>query len=222
MFSLIALGLKESSNISQPVLVSSTLLLLPPINIPWHIWKELNVIIYEDRADFSTGALMDSISMFVRQWLLAKKIADAWLTANKLLPVFPRVAKIQVVKWLAPLKGRLKFKIDDSFTSKSKRGAEILRDEEGRFAHAASFQVAGSSPYHAELDASIKGIKWALTFFPLLVYETDALEILRRLENYSHFAQSPSPIDILATLIFENDILKSHTLCEEPSCRSFT
>ncbi|VFQ88298.1 unnamed protein product [Cuscuta campestris] len=157
--------------------------------------------------------------MFLRQWLLAKipknlESADAWLTANHLLPVFSRVGMIRVVKWLAPPKGCLKLNIDASFSSKFKRGAAILRDEEGRFIRAASFQVACSSPYQAELDASIKGIKWALTFHPLLVYETDALEILRRLGNYSHFTHSPFPIDILATLIFENDILKSHTLRE--------
>ncbi|VFQ83938.1 unnamed protein product [Cuscuta campestris] len=123
--------------------------------------KELNAIIHEGKTDFSSRTLIDSISMFVRQWLAAKipkklKGADAWLTEKKLLPFFPKAHKIRVVKWLAPPKGRLKLNIDASFTSESKRGAAILRDDEGRFVRASSFSVFGSSPYQAELDASIK------------------------------------------------------------------
>ncbi|VFQ73314.1 unnamed protein product [Cuscuta campestris] len=112
---------------------------LPGI-ICWHIWKELNAIIHEGKTDFSSRTLIDSISMFVRQWLAAKipkklKGADAWLNEKKLLPFFPKAHKIRVVKWLAPPKGRLKLNIDASFTSGSKRGAAILRDDEGRFGH---------------------------------------------------------------------------------------
>ncbi|VFQ66831.1 unnamed protein product [Cuscuta campestris] len=140
---------------------------------------------------------------------------DPWLAAKQLLPSFPKAPKVRVVKWLAPPKGRLKINIDASFTPMSNRGAAILRDDEGRFVRAALFLISGSTPYQAELDAAIKGVQWALSFHPLLVYETDALEILRRLGHYTHYAFSPFPIDILAKLIFENDILKSHTLREE-------
>ncbi|VFQ73006.1 unnamed protein product [Cuscuta campestris] len=193
---------------------------LPGI-ICWHIWKELNAIIHEGKTDFSSRTLNDSISMFVRQWLAAKipkklKGADAWLNEKKLLPFFPKAHKIRVVKWLAPPKGRLKLNIDASFTSGSKRGAVILRDDEGRFVRASSFSVSGSSPYQAELDASIKGIKWALNFHYLLVYETDALEILKRIGYYTYYTHSPFPIDTLAKLIHENDVWRSHTLREAP------
>ncbi|VFQ82903.1 unnamed protein product [Cuscuta campestris] len=172
------------------------------------------------KTDFSSRTLIDSISMFVRQWLAAKipkklKGADAWLNEKKLLPFFPKAHKIRVVKWLAPPKGRLKLNIDASFTSGSKRGAAILRDDEGRFVRASSFSVSGSSPYQAELDTSIKGIKWALNLHHLLVYETDALEILKRIGYYTYYTHSPFPIDTLAKLIHENDVWRSHTLRED-------
>ncbi|VFQ70400.1 unnamed protein product [Cuscuta campestris] len=191
---------------------------LPGI-ICWHIWKELNDLLYENKSALNLRSLVESISMFVRQWLLAKTpkrlwTTDPWLAAKRLLPSFPKAPKVRVVKWLAPPKGRLKINIDASFTPMSKRGAAILRDDEGRFVRAASFLISGSTPYQAELDAAIKGIQWALSFHPLLVYETDALGILRRLGHYTHYAFSPFPIDFLAKLIFENDILKSHTLRE--------
>ncbi|VFQ96192.1 unnamed protein product [Cuscuta campestris] len=191
---------------------------LPGI-ICWHIWKELNDLLYENKSALNLRSLVESISMFVRQWLLVKTpkrlwTTYPWLAAKQLLPSFPKAPKVRVVKWLAPSKGRLKINIDASFTPMSRRGAAILRDDEGRFVRAASFLISGSTPYQAELDAAIKGIQWALSFHPLLVYETDALEILRRLGHYTHYAFSPFPIDILAKLIFENDILKSHTLRE--------
>ncbi|VFQ92357.1 unnamed protein product [Cuscuta campestris] len=104
---------------------------------------------------------------------------------------------IRLVKWLAPPKGRLKLNVDASFTHNAKQGAAILRDDQGRFVGAASFQVTGESPYQAEVDAAIKGITWALKFNKLLVFETDAKEITMRLAKYVHHPHSPFPIDIL-------------------------
>ncbi|VFQ90276.1 unnamed protein product [Cuscuta campestris] len=127
---------------------------LPGI-ICWHIWKELNALLHENKAAFTSSTLIDSISRFVRQWLNAKspkklRIADPWLAANQLLPSFPQGPRIRVVKWLAPPRGRLKLNIDASFTPMAKRGAAILRDDEGRFVRAASFLISGSTPYQAE------------------------------------------------------------------------
>ncbi|VFQ98260.1 unnamed protein product [Cuscuta campestris] len=178
----------------------------------WHgvrstgnIWRRL------DRVFFNTGWAdhWDILSMHH----LAKGGSDHCpiLFSSKLGDT---AHKIRVVKWLAPPKGRLKLNIDASFTSGSKRGAAILRDDEGRFVRASSFSVSGSSPYQAELDASIKGIKWALNFHHLLVYETDALEILKRIGYYTYYTHSPFPIDTLAKLIHENDVWRSHTLRE--------
>ncbi|VFQ98543.1 unnamed protein product [Cuscuta campestris] len=81
--------------------------------ISWHIWKALNSLIYEDNSSFNPSKLIDSISS----------------------------PKIRVVKWLAPPKGRIKLNVDASFSHNAKHGAAILRDDQGRFVGAASFQV---------------------------------------------------------------------------------
>ncbi|RAL47148.1 hypothetical protein DM860_014042 [Cuscuta australis] len=129
-------------------------------------------------------------------------------------PKFQSSPKIRVVKWLAPPKGRLKLNVDASFSHNAKHGAAILRDDQGRFVGAASFQVTGTSPYQAEVNVAIKGITWALNFGKLLVYKTDANEIIVRLKKYAHHSYSPFPIDILGAMIINNDIWTSHTLRE--------
>ncbi|VFQ71982.1 unnamed protein product [Cuscuta campestris] len=160
---------------------------LPGI-ISWHIWKALNSLFYEDMNNFNPSKLIDSISRYTRNWLQMKlpkqlRVFDAWLIGTNLLPKFQSNPSIRLVKWLAPPKGRLKLNVDASFTHNAKQGAAILRDDQGRFVGAASFQVTGESPYQAEVDAAIKGITWALKFNKLLVFETDAKEItLMRIE----------------------------------------
>ncbi|VFQ73495.1 unnamed protein product [Cuscuta campestris] len=154
---------------------------LPGI-ISWHIWKALNSLLYEDMNSFNPSKLIDSISRYTRNWLQMKlpkqlRVFDAWLIGTNLLPKFQSNPSIRLVKWLAPPKGRLKLNVDASFTHNPKQGAAILRDYQGRFVGAASFQVTGESPYQAEVDAAIKGITWALKFNKLLVFETDAKEI---------------------------------------------
>ncbi|VFQ70831.1 unnamed protein product [Cuscuta campestris] len=103
---------------------------------PQFIQMALNSLIYEDNSSFNPSKLIDSISS----------------------------PKIRVVKWLEQPKGRLKLNVDASFSHNAKHGAAILRDDQGRFVGAASFQVTGTSPYQAEVNAAIKGITWALNF----------------------------------------------------------
>ncbi|VFQ90282.1 unnamed protein product [Cuscuta campestris] len=134
------------------------------------------------------------------------RVADEWLENKGLLPRFLNHPKPRMVKWLAPPKGRLKINIDASFNMTSSRGAAIIRNEEGSFVRAASFQVSAQTPYQAELAASIKGLTWALQFHAHLIYETDAKEITLRLNRYVHHRSSPFPIDTLGSLIHDNNI----------------
>ncbi|RAL41593.1 hypothetical protein DM860_013127 [Cuscuta australis] len=187
--------------------------------ISWHIWKALNSLIYEDNSSFNPSKLIDSISRYIKSWLQIKlpkhlRIYDAWLMNAQILPKFQSSPKIRVVKWLEPPKGRLKLNVDASFSHNAKHGAAILRDDQGKFVGAASFQVTGTSPYQAEVNAAIKGITWALNFGKLLVYETDTNEIIVRLTKYAHHSYSPFPIDILGAMIINNNIWTSHTLRE--------
>ncbi|VFQ76028.1 unnamed protein product [Cuscuta campestris] len=159
---------------------------LPGI-ISWNIWKALNSLLYEDMNSFNPSKLIDSISRYTRNWLQMKlpkqlRVFDAWLIGTNLLPKFQSNPSIRLVKWLAPPKGRLKLNVDASFTHNAKQGAAILRDDQGRFVGAASFQVTGESPYQAEVDAAIKGITWALKFNKLLV-KAAALERTQEQSN---------------------------------------
>ncbi|VFQ79302.1 unnamed protein product [Cuscuta campestris] len=110
------------------------------------------------------GKLIEDICTHTKLWLLAKcpknfRVADEWLENKGLLPRFLNHPKPRMVKWLAPPKGRLKINIDASFNMTSSRGAAIIRNEEGSFVRAASFQVSAQTPYQAELAASIKDLE---------------------------------------------------------------
>ncbi|VFQ82553.1 unnamed protein product [Cuscuta campestris] len=123
-------------------------------------------------------------------------------------------AKVRIVKWLAPPKGRLKLNIDATFTPNCQRGAGIIRNEAGSFVCAASFRLSCNSSFPAEVLAAIQAIKWALSIQKDIIFETDALEVIRRISKFTHLATSPLPIDILSRLISDNGVWISHVLRE--------
>ncbi|VFQ72956.1 unnamed protein product [Cuscuta campestris] len=142
------------------------------------------------------------------------KVYDDWLTRMQLLPTFKKEVKVGIVKWTAPPKGRLKLNVDASYTPTCQRGAGILRDEQGSFIGAASFRLSCNSSFQAEVQAAIDALTWALLIHKKIILEMDALEVIRRISNFTHLVASPFPIGILSRLVFDNGIEVSHVLRE--------
>ncbi|RAL47309.1 hypothetical protein DM860_013274 [Cuscuta australis] len=185
----------------------------------WHIWKHLNAIIHGEISKLNTDGLINTISRYIYQWVAIKapkklRVKDVWLTNMHLLPIFKTEAKVHIVKWLAPPKGRLKLNVDASFTPNCQRGVGILRNEEGSFVCAASFRLSCNSSFQAEVLATIQAITWVFSFQKEIIFETDALEVIRRISKSTHLAASPFPIDILSRLISDNGVWISHVLRE--------